>query len=597
MRRCFDRVTAVDPYAAALVLQPDADVPDPNWLKRLDYSTAAQTTFSQATPDWVQDLGDVSSLDMGSIFQEPLAAAPAPTAPAQSVQDVPEWFAPAAQEPSGASAPLEADWLGAPGAESGSELSDWFSELGAPSAGTAQPSANAPLEADWLAGFDDLETPGGLVEETAQPASAAPVEADWLTDFDTMGGAQPSLDQLPEPPDIPAEAASDLDWLIPDAAVSEPTGVMPPEAAPPGENWLSGFDEVDISSFEVVEEEEPTEFGWPAEETLPGELEAALGASAETEWSLADEFPAKMADTGLLDDERPPSGFTDILAGIEPRFPATDEVEPTPPEWLVAFSEEGPAPTEPASELPAAEAFSWEEPETEGQPAAAEAASLSDFEALFATPREAPSAPVAETPPIPPQSIPDWLTEPESDFFARPQEQPAADDWFSGLEEVDETAVADVSGSAEISLEPTAALDQAETDEEDWFAADDEGFTAALEEVRDMQPETEISEAPSDWEMAPEGDMGWLTGQETADQVQMMPETDSSEALAAELPDWIQSAAPEGQRDAEPPAPIEAEIPVVEDWSQLDVGAEFEIGEQGEAPVSDGSSRKPEVIG
>ena len=250
----LDRVEALDPYAAAQVLQPDAHVPDPNRITRLDYSTEAQATFSQeSTPDWVQDLGDLSGAELGSVFQMP-PAVPAqterpslPSAPADegvsfgwggevsepssapADQGMPDWFSMMGDEPSQAAsgqqaAPPEADWLSATSpAASGADMPDWFAELGGPSEAASPPAA--PVEADWLTGLDDFEAPESLFGEASEPETddAQPVEADWLSEAEPaaelaeeipswLSGASPEKAQAAEP-------AGDLEWQMEDFAL------------------------------------------------------------------------------------------------------------------------------------------------------------------------------------------------------------------------------------------------------------------------------------------------------------------------------------------------------------------------------------------
>lgn len=60
-QRFLDRLAALDPYAAAGILQPAGAVADSNTLPRFDYDAYAQSTLTSETPDWVQSLGDPDS--------------------------------------------------------------------------------------------------------------------------------------------------------------------------------------------------------------------------------------------------------------------------------------------------------------------------------------------------------------------------------------------------------------------------------------------------------------------------------------------------------------------------------------------------------
>jgi tetratricopeptide (TPR) repeat protein len=665
----LDRVEALDPYAAAEVLQPDAHVPDPNLLTRLDYSTEAQVTLSQTTPDWIQDLGDMNGADVGNVFQAPPAAPPAAEAAGdegasfdwlQGVseaadQDVPDWFSAVGQETPEASSdqPVPgAAWLSEPTDVPGADLPDWFSELGGPSE-SSEPADQPPLEADWLTELDDVEELADLPGEAAEPEGAAPaepdsgLEADWLADFGALDLEEPSSEGLAEGKSVdvpswddageeePLEAASDLDWLEEDVSVPETLAEELPETPVVEEDWMSGFDAVDISSFETVEEQEPSALDWFAEETVQpqaetqAEPETGAEPSEEADWPAekeADAFSEEAAEAGAS-DAQPSSGFTDLLAGIEPGHMAmgqaeeVDDIEIIPPEWLAAFGEEDStsdqeeetsrspeaeeespgwlAADQPASEAEQAEydSWSWEEAE---QPAEAEVVSGPDLDALsldseeegppVAMSEEAGTEATPEWAALPQEDIPDWLTEPESDFFAlpsaRPQEEPPSEDiedWFSELEEVDDSAgvsLADLAEEAAPEASEHAQRSEVIGDEADWFdeedeAVDDAGLMAILAQAEDelALPEIELE--------------------------------DQEEILAADLPDWIREASPDAQESVAAEVPVdegvqveeveeiagaaeeslapfeaaEAETPEIADLVQPDAGVELEIGE------------------
>jgi tetratricopeptide (TPR) repeat protein len=595
----LDQVEALDPYAAADVLQPDARVPDPNLLTRLDYSTEAQATLSQETPDWIQDLGDLNEADVSSVFQMPLTSpAPGPGAPAASEQaggidwfgeqgetpadggDVPDWFAAAEQAAPGSAAPVETD------------LPDWFSELGGQPQQSAAPTSQEAVEASWLSGLDTPEDIFGA--SAAEVDGGAPADADWLADFGSLD-EQPMFGSEPEVSEgaPPTEAASDLEWLLEAETPSEVPAAdgQPAEAeAEFEEDWLTGFGEVGISSFEVVDQETPSEPASSESQTGTEIAEEAdwWAASPESADTLTDEAGDDTVEAGA--NMRPSSGFTELLAGIEPAEISSEETDTDgdagilPPEWLAASADdlseadqeeairrllEDQEPTaQPEEASQEEDAWAWEEAvESEDEHAG-------DLGAFSQPVDEQAEAEVSDE--LEPGDIPDWLTEPESDFFAlaseRVQEEiqtaPPADDWFSELEDAGE--VTDISEPVEMAseLSEDALRAAAGGDQEDWF--DEE-----LEE-----------ELPAD-------------DQWTLEEPELSEEQIEEEALAGELPDWFQEAAPDEQAVAaaepagedviaadEAPAPFaveeaeeEEDTLVVEDWLKPEAGALFEADE------------------
>ncbi len=651
----LDRVEAMDPYAAADVLQPDTHVPDPNLLTRLDYSTEAQATLSQETPDWIQDLGDMNEADVSSVFQMPPTPAPSktetPPASKQGVSvdwpgelaetspdvgDVPDWFAAAEQATTASPAPADS---------AATELPDWFSELGGQPQQGAESASAAPADADWMPGLD---TP----EDLFRAGEAAPAEADWLADFGALG-EQPALKGEPEPSEErSAEAGSDLDWLIKDETVADASAAeiqpaaaqedwlaefraldeqpsfegepetsegtsaeagsdsewliedeavadasaaeVQPAAAqemPAEEDWLSGFDEVDVSSFEVAQGQAPAEPDWSIEEPsgpAATELQPATEIAEEADWWAAspeaadlfsEEAGGDTVEAGA--DMRPPSGFTELLAGIEPTQVSGEEPDLAgddkilPPEWLAAFAgDRSEADQEEAlsllledqSQTPLADEalqeedlWAWEEaaePE-EQRPADLGAISLpADEQAAAEIPKEFGT-----------ENIPDWLTEPESDFFAlaseRIQEEtpsaPSADEWSSELDDAAQimsiiTGPIEAAGTFEDTLRAAAAGDQA-----DWFDEEPEATQQVVEEPDSM---TAPDQAGDEWALA----------EASEDQPEEEPPLAGDVSEADELLEHAEETRVAFDTPKE-------DTPFVEDWLKPEAGAQFEMGE------------------
>jgi hypothetical protein len=519
-------------------------------------------------------------------------------APAEAASDL-EWLA---EEET----PSEVPAADVPLAEAEAE-EDWLADFGAldeqaPFDGEPEVSESAPAEAasdlEWLT---EAETPSEVPAADVQLTGAeAESEEDWLADFGALD-EQPMFDSEPEVSEsAPAEAASELEWLAEEETPSEVPAAdvqLAGAEAESEEDWLTGFGEVGVSSFEVVDQQAPDELDWSSEtpsEPAPSELQTGTEIAEEADWwaaspeSAADEAGDETVQTGA--DMRPSSGFTELLAGIEPAEISSEETDTdedariSPPEWLAASADdlseadqeeairrllEDQEQTAQPDEAPQDEdAWAWEEavePEDEhaGEPGALSQPVDEQAEAEVSDELEA-------------GDIPDWLTEPESDFFAlaseRVQEEiqttPPADDWFSELEDAGE--VTDISEPVEMATEPSedALRAAAGGDQEDWFD----------EELEEEQPADD---------------------QSTLEEPELSEEQIEEEALAGELPGWFQDAAPDEQAVAaaepagedmiaadEAPAPFAVEeaeekedTPVVEDWLKPEAGALFEADE------------------
>ncbi|MBN2305561.1 MAG: hypothetical protein JXQ72_13850, partial [Anaerolineae bacterium] len=326
----LDRITAVDPYEAMRILQPDVESADTNVLAHLDYSAQAAAALSSETPDWVHELGDLNEsagmdralgvdtfgdsapLDMGALFSEQsdsppdwLAgdmSLPADTGSAAEQDDgLPNWFSDLDSQDTG-SAPQGDDWLSP--SEDDFGFGDWMSEQGADApegSGVAAEESQA----------EDVDIPEPTFEElfgSADDVPDAPAEVgsvpDWLgaaiedagvdvPGFEDVDMPEPAFEDLfgsvDDAPDAPAEAGSVPDWL---GAAMEDAGGDVPE-----------FEDADMLE--------------PAFEDLFGPVDEIPDAPAEA-GSVPDWLGAVMEEP----EEAAPSGFTDLLAAYEAQHPA-----------------------------------------------------------------------------------------------------------------------------------------------------------------------------------------------------------------------------------------------------------------------------------
>ena len=238
--------------------------------------------------------------------------------------------------------------------------------------------------------------------------------------------------------------------------------------------------------------------------------------------------------------------------------------------------------------------------------------SASDFDAFSLDISDQPeSIPMAsersrEIPAAPQSDVPDWLTEPDSDFFAlgaespgeeqpssevQPSEQLSLDsqDWFAELEAGGDTGVGSMADFGLPAASEDALRAEALGDEGDWLAEpeaidDDAGLMAALGQMGD-----ESLALDAEFTLDDAGSMA-----QGSDEFSLFDE--ESEALAADLPDWIRAARPDAEAveavdelfeaDEVSPALFESALkentPVVEDWMPQDASEKFEFGE----PVS-----------
>ncbi len=164
----LDRLEALDPYEAAQILQPNASLPDPNLLERLDYTAKAAARLSSETPDWVQDLGDLGGSSMEDIFKAPppvsaqpqktpAAPPPPPSSPAPGGIDMDAIFG-------------GSDW--ATGVEAASsDVPDWFRAGDVSTPEEEQPPAGGTVP-DWFTEVMNTE-PTSLSSEVASVAAGS----------------------------------------------------------------------------------------------------------------------------------------------------------------------------------------------------------------------------------------------------------------------------------------------------------------------------------------------------------------------------------------------------------------------------------------
>ncbi len=265
---------------------------------------------------------------------------------------------------------------------------------------------------------------------------------------------------------------------------------------------------------------------WLAEEAeVPPALDEILG---EPEVYLSEE----LAEVDLI-EERPPSGFTELLAGIEsgPAGTGQDEIvqeEPvvTPPEWLAAVAEDDRTDelegqetflsAESAKALLGDDSFLWDDnPEQDMAGAHGSApAEESGEEALFAQDEAWDMGQDQAETPAEPAAIPDWLTEPENDYFAPPSEQP-----------VEQASLAENALRAELMAEHTPA---------DW----------PNEQAMGEEVSAELAELETESPLEAEAEAGWAYEQADVDAglaEASVPAEDVQEAEPQDLHVWAES--------------------------------------------------------
>lgn len=582
----LERIEAVDPYEARRTLQPQSDAPDPNLLPRLDYGIQAQAATSAETPDWVEELGDLGdfAMEQGSPF------AMEPEAPAAPL-DTDTLFGASFQTEAPAEPP--ADWMGETGAPSSFDVDKWPEPGTPPEPSVTGAEADAPLDfgEDWPSEADL----GAVVPES--PSDDAPLPPDWLDEA-------PPTEDMPRASDWPSE--TELSAPEPEPPTSD-DAPLPPD-------WL---DEAEETSGETV-----AESGWMADvgeapHTATAELAPITDADAEPEptTSAEDEaswlFSLDETEERSAEDEKsaesPPTGFTGLLEDIqtqravqETTLDEDENAEPEPPSWLADFvateSDEaaiasGPSASETASSEPepesaAADLFELFEEAEEKTETASEPEATADEE----QPAEEKAVPL---------DAPEWLVEPEYDFFApeatsadeaapavsetEATPQDATDDWLSQLDEVDQSDLADVLSSAE---DEWKAAEEQPADDLGWLSeaqatsTDEDAVEALFAEVEeaalteqkeatpaDQQSQSTAEEAASTLFAEPQTEDDWLaalpsdeetvlTTAEAESEVEgILPEGD---AAVKSVLDTLEATVPELEESADEPLAFEA---------------------------------------
>ena len=485
----LERIERVDPYEARRTLQPDTDAPDPNRLSRLDYGTQSQMAGSSETPDWVDELGDLGdfAMEQGSPFgTQPKDSAAAPDVSALfGVLSQAEPEAPPIEPPASFEAP------------------PWPEPEAPPMPAAPAVDDGAPLDLgmDWLAEAD-LNAPEP--EASASTPDAMPLPSDWLDE-----AAEPGADEG-------VEVATTGESALP----------LSPE-----DDWFSEVTEAAPASA-------PEPASAASTETSPS---APLSADEDAAWLFAaEEAKQSLSETEEQDAEQPSTGFTGLLAEIQTQRTVQDVLwdaeekasapEPEPPDWLSDFvktddaaSAEPGAKESQASEAPAADDTSLAEAEVEAQEAVSAPADLSDLFGEAEDETVSASTAILETSEERSASLdaPEWLVEPEYDFFA-PEETVSPEtaavsaevetasqeetgetgDWLSTLEETEEETAASEPVDDLLSVADEWKTAEEQGDELDWLSAENapadeetvDALFAAVEQAASAEPETSLAE-------------------------------------------------------------------------------------------------------
>jgi competence ComEA-like helix-hairpin-helix protein len=585
-----------EPPVAEPATPVEAEAGLPDWLLKgeaiPEEELAGEPTWEAAAPSEAEPAGELPDWLLGVQAATPEVESEAPVAepstPVEAEAGLPDWLLKGeaipeeelAGEPTWeAAAPAEAEPAG--------ELPDWLLGVQAATpeveseAPVAEPSAPAEAEAglpDWLLkgeAIPEEELAGETTWEAAAPAEAEPAGElpDWLLNAQAAIPEVESEAPVAEP-SASAEAEAGLpDWLMgvtlpeaeaapvePEPAVSEPT----PAAELPTElpDWLLGvtLPEAEAAPAEPAPAEEPSA-GLPdwLMEVTPSEAETS---PAEPESAMFEPAPAGEPSAGL------PDWLMDVTPSEVEAGPS--ETEPSPVELTSA--------AEPATELPdwllevAAldEKLAPVEPEAEpvsGEPAPASELPAWLFEAEepvagISGPEIEAGLPVAETGAVeapqvaPAEELPDWLSQAESlaEEVLPLEPEPAAkmpawlfetEESVSAQELEPEPAGEEPASEELIGEEPAVLAPEAAAAAEllDWLKEP----TPAGEELAPLQaePSTEMPE--------------WLF--ETQEPASQAAEGEPGQGVTAELPEWLQEAAPTAQEPSALEAEPASEIP------------------------------------
>lgn len=615
----LDRVEALDPYAAARILQPDGELPDPTALPRLDYYRHSQAMLSAEAPGWVQELGtpgqDISMEELFTLSEEQdtesslgrgIAAPPSQIdlsalfgePPIPEPSDL--WESDNISEQAGPSAGLDQFHPPTPDPLSEFPVPDvsWFDETAPEQPVAAEETDEAAIEADWVLDTDEKIDRGSAVEEVPdwQPPAATDLWDELSApDDDTFGVLARTEDTTSTPPQrAPIAEISDADFL-------EHLGETP-------DFDDIGVDEIDWSTLPAITAESDT-----AQETLtqPQSSVEQQTAAVESEglpqqWLEHAERPIDAAldhsDEQHLRDEMD-AAFEDLLIAENLVSEAAESI--AIPEWLphpdevVDTGEESNRQIPSLDELAAAlqQDHAPEHSEEEQTLAALEeslewldgALDSHDTDLLAALAAAAHSEDaVGETEAEPAPALPDWLREaaPRAEAAPEQTDQVKTEQAWSPVEAEALPLAETEAAPAWMEPEPSAPAEwetfeaeQAQQPEEPRLVGEPEsawvGVTAEEDWLRalaqqeeepthEAEPQPELTDsgaAPaSTWEQAPllaEEVMG-----ETGERGEMSPGSEASEPtaeLAAQSgPDWLADEWPTAETP-QPPADTELE--------------------------------------
>lgn len=617
----LDRIAAVDPYAARQILRPDSDAPDPNILQQLNVDLYSDAEQSGESPTWLDELGDTGEafgdlgpgpFDMGAIPFDAEASIGEEAAASPFVGAKGDWAADTADEP-------EADF------------SDWLSEI--PGADDTAEPTTLPVPPAWpktedqmapgdeaATSFDDLQA-----DMATEAPATAPDMPDWPDDVALLPESSlPTLDDAAVFDDFMAETPAGADFdpaTMPDwLSDTAPAPKTPPPALDEVDDETL-FDDFMTETSSAEPDLEPA--------TMPDWLSdaAPMPEQPSQKW-LADEDvdvdddPFAILDE-LIDAETDTSdvssGFTDFLAEVDAQQAerasvgtASDEPEPVPPGWLSGYDMDETmsiSPTDSADNAmsKADDLADLRETLTEQEIVDdnfqdvdifddPEFLTLADADLDIETINEdaVPSA-ISEPDTTPPAAddSPDWMAEPEYDFFApgqnvqvptrdtreisgtrdvmadtedemqpvsppewlpahatlEPQNDaedvttPEVADWLNALDEVDETGLeevpmaADIPGDADDITPDKHTVPDATPYDDQRVAANDEALFAALAGPA-IEPASDVPE----WlaQAAPESPVEQTPAPQD-DTLEALFDAPAAEETSAVLSDWGQT--------------------------------------------------------
>ncbi len=556
-QRYLDRIQAVDPYQALEIAQGAPAADDKFRLELLDYRRSAQRELASRAPDWLQDLDASRGV-----------AEAAPVSDAAGDED---WMKPAAQpdEDLGDLRFDEAFSTGLP--------ADWRTE--------APPTPSVPRVSTGLTGLlaalDEPDVDVPTATETDSDRNAMPVvDAAPAPDLDTVD-EMPAGDLFADLPNFPVEAAATpgapedhdpLAWLhasgIEVVESSQPASAgfvdddetIAPQADMSSDPlaWLQGYGP-DLLSEAAPPLSDAADI-MDVDEALPGQVAFPAG-SAQSAARASEDALDWLADESLLDEAL----HLEALTETESQLGLQDEP------WDVNATDTANSLSDRQDEMTDKDEFAWmnspdAEPEPDDQQVEPESSTPTgdetdwfsslggapaseagdEFEWLASETAEAAEEAEAEA-----AEVPDWLLSAapvETGTETEAAAAPVASDEFEWL--ASETAEAAEEAEAEAAEMPdwlmSAAPTAAELEAEAEAAAEAAAGITGLSWLGGSESETGVT---------PEVEMGapeWLAS-ETADVAE------EAEAEAAEMPDWLMSAAPTAaELEAEAEAAAEA---------------------------------------